>query len=128
MSVHSDFKSASKWMKLSFIFLFLASVLSAISFTTTGWASDETAGGTTHYGLWRICDGTNLVQPCSSVDGTATGKSLSQVNTVWLSVPTHVISEYVYLKSKFSYSAVIKCVFILSMYVFFQFATLHSRK
>lgn len=50
------------------------SVLSCVSFTTSGWASgkDYTSGTTTYYGLWRVCTGTNLVQPCQSLDGTAT--------------------------------------------------------
>ncbi|VDI27013.1 voltage-dependent calcium channel gamma-8 subunit-like isoform X1 [Mytilus edulis] len=109
MTLKEDFASSSIWAKLAFCCFVTALITGGISFTTTGWASEntkETKGGV-YLGLWRICKveryHSDRVHPCNSLDGTA---------NEWFAV--------VQAMAVFGFSGILVSMFLCILYLFFE--------
>lgn len=74
MGVVDDFKGTTIFCKVAFILLFIATLFTYISYTTTEWVYDDIGADALHYGLWRICGEAELPGACSHIDGWANGK------------------------------------------------------
>ncbi|XP_076098315.1 voltage-dependent calcium channel gamma-5 subunit-like [Mytilus galloprovincialis] len=71
MGVVDDFKGTTIFCKVAFILLFIATLFTCISYTTTEWVYDDIGADALHYGLWRICGEAELPGACSHIDGWA---------------------------------------------------------
>ncbi|CAG2220796.1 unnamed protein product [Mytilus edulis] len=106
MTLKEDFASSSIWAKLAFCCFVTALITGGISFTTTGWASENTKGGVysqrVYFGLWRICkvESDDRVQPCEILDGTA--------------------NEWVQAMAVFGFSGILVSMFLCILYLFFE--------